>query len=72
MHPNLAKARSSHMKQIATWILYGVGTLAILYLAAYAYAAVTGRALQPGDPIRIFRRPDAPDYSAAGRGGDFA
>ena len=28
------------------------------------YAAFTGRNLQPGDPIHIFRKPDAPDYSA--------
>src|SRR6266404_3174774 len=37
--------------------------LAIAYLALYAYAAFTGRDLQPGDPIHIFRKPDAPDYS---------
>jgi hypothetical protein len=61
------------MKRIAIWVFYGVGALAILYLALYAYAAFTGRGrdLQPGDPIRIFRKPDAPDYSAA-RAGDFA
>ena len=51
------------MKRIATWIFYGIGALAIGYLALYAYAAFTGRDLQPGDPIRIFRKPDAPDYS---------
>lgn len=53
------------MKRIAAWIFYGIGALAILYLALSAYAAFTGRGLQPGDPIHIFRRPDAPDYSAA-------
>jgi hypothetical protein len=53
------------MKRIAVWVFYGVGALAILYLALFAYAAFTGRNLQPGDPIRIFRRPDAPEYSAA-------
>jgi hypothetical protein len=53
------------MKRIAVWVFYGVGALAIGYLALYAYAAVTGRDLQPGDPIHIFRKPDAPDYSAA-------
>jgi hypothetical protein len=37
--------------------------LAIVYLALYAYATFTGRVLQPGDPIHIFRNPDAPDYS---------
>jgi hypothetical protein len=51
------------MKRIAVLAFYAVGALAILYLALYAYAAFTGRALQPGDPIHIFRKPDAPDYS---------
>jgi bacteriorhodopsin len=53
------------MKRFAVWAFYAIGALAILYLALYAYAAFTGRALQPGDPIHIFRKPDAPDYSAA-------
>ena len=53
------------MKRIVVWIFYGIGTLAMLYLALYAYAALTGRDLQPGDPIHIFRKPDAPNYSAA-------
>jgi len=51
------------MKRIAAWALYAVGALAIGYLALYAYAALFGRHLQPGDPIHIFRKPDAPDYS---------
>ncbi len=51
------------MKRIATWAFYAIGALAILYLALYAYAAFTGRTLQPGDPIHIFRKQDAPDYS---------
>ena len=34
-------------------------------IALYFYAAITGRELQPGDPIHIFRKPDAPNYSAA-------
>jgi hypothetical protein len=51
------------MKRLATWAFYGVGALAIVYLALYAYAVFTGRDLQPGDPIRIFRKPDAPSYS---------
>jgi len=59
------------MKRIAVWAFYAIGALAILYLALYAYAAFTGRGRDlPGDPIRIFRKPDAPDYSAA-RAGDF-
>jgi hypothetical protein len=52
------------MKRIAVWAFYGVGALAIGYLALYAYAVFTGRDLQPGDPIHIFRKPDAPSYSA--------
>jgi hypothetical protein len=53
------------MKRIALWACYVIGALAIGYLALYAYAAFTGHELQPGDPIHIFRRPDAPNYSAA-------
>ena len=53
------------MKRIAVWGFYAVGALAILYLALYAYAAFTGGDFQPGDPIHIFRKPDAPSYSAA-------
>jgi hypothetical protein len=51
------------MKRIAVWAFYGVGALAIAYLALYGYAVFTGRDLQPGDPIHIFRKPDAPSYS---------
>ncbi|MGB8399870.1 hypothetical protein [Bradyrhizobium sp.] len=51
------------MKRIAVWAFYGVGALAVAYLALFAYAFFTGRDLQPGDPIRIFRKPDAPSYS---------
>jgi hypothetical protein len=51
------------MKRIATWVLYGVGALSMLYLALYAYSAFTGRGIDPGDPIHIFRKPDAPNYS---------
>ena len=53
------------MKRIALWVGYGIGALAIGYLALYAYVALTGHRLQPGEPIQIFRRPDAPNYSAA-------
>jgi hypothetical protein len=51
------------MKRIWTWIFYGIGVLAIGYLALYAYEAFTGRDLELESPIHIFRRPDAPDYS---------
>ena len=57
------------MKRIALWVGYGIGAVAIGYLALYAYAAFIGRALQPGDPIHIFRKPDAPNYSAATEAG---
>jgi hypothetical protein len=53
------------MKRIAAWVSYGIGMVAIGYLALYTYAALTGHELQPGDPIHIFRKPDAPNYSAA-------
>lgn len=49
--------------RIATWAIYAVGVLAIVYLALYAYVAFTGRDFVPGDPIHIFRKPDAPSYS---------
>ena len=45
------------MKRAATWALYAVGTVAVVYLALYAYVAFTGRPLEPGDPIHIFRKP---------------
>jgi hypothetical protein len=51
------------MKRIAVWVFYGVGAIAIAYLALYAYALFTQPDLTPGDPIRIFRKPDAPNYS---------
>jgi hypothetical protein len=52
------------MKRAATWVFYAVGALAIAYLALYAYVTFTGREFEPGDPIHIFRKPDAPNYSA--------
>ncbi len=51
------------MQRVAVWVIYAVGAVAIGYLALYAYVAFTGRDLQPGDPIHIFRKPDAPSYS---------
>jgi hypothetical protein len=59
------RQRSAAMKRVAAWVFYAVGALAIGYLALYAHALFTGRQLQPGDPIHIFRKPDAPNYSAA-------
>jgi hypothetical protein len=52
------------MKRATQWALAIVGVIAISYLALYVYAALTRRNFQPGDPIHIFRRPDAPNYSA--------
>ena len=51
------------MKRAATWAFCAIGTLAILYLALYVYMTFTGRQFTPGDPIHIFRKPDAPLYS---------
>jgi hypothetical protein len=50
-------------KLIGTWAFYALSTLAILYLALYAYAAYRGRDFTPGNPIHIFRNPEAPSYS---------
>jgi hypothetical protein len=55
--------RNSLMKRYAVWVFYLIGALAIGYLALYAYATFTRGNPQPGDPIHIFRKPDAPDYS---------
>ncbi len=51
------------MKRIGTWAFYAVGTLAVVYLVLYAYAIYRGRDFTPGDPIHIFRKPDAPNFS---------
>jgi hypothetical protein len=39
------------------------GQAAIGNTANAAIGDTLGRDLQPGDPIHIFRKPDAPDYS---------
>ena len=51
------------MKRVGAWLFYLVGVVAVGYLALYAYAMFTGRDITPGDPIHIFRKPDAPSYS---------
>ncbi|MBU6463898.1 MAG: hypothetical protein KGK01_06205 [Bradyrhizobium sp.] len=51
------------MKRLAIWAFYAAGAVAIGYLALYAYVALTGWHLQPGEPIHIFRKPDTPNYS---------
>jgi hypothetical protein len=57
------RRRPDPMKLFAIWVFYTVGVLAIGYLALYAYVAFTARDFKPGDPIYIFRKPDAPNYS---------
>ena len=49
--------RIATLKRIATWAFYAISTLAIVYLALYAYAAYRGSPFTPGDPIHIFRKP---------------
>jgi bacteriorhodopsin len=51
------------MKRLGAFLFYAIGALAMLYLALYFYTALTAPKLTPGEPIRIFRKPDAPDYS---------
>jgi hypothetical protein len=51
------------MKRVAVWALYAVSALAILYVALNIYVAFSGPHLTPGEPIHIFRSPDAPSYS---------
>lgn len=53
----------SRLKRAGTWAIYVVGAIAIGYLALYAYAMFTRPQLVPGEPIQIFRKPDAPKYS---------
>jgi hypothetical protein len=54
------------MKRFAGWVFYAIGALAIVYLALYAYAAFTASDFQPGDPIHIFRKPDATKQAGIG------
>jgi len=51
------------MKRVGIAVFYVIGVLALAYLALYAYAVFRGRDFTPGDPIHIFRNPDAPSYS---------
>jgi hypothetical protein len=52
------------MKRIVVWAAYAIGAISIAYIALYIYAMATAPRLTPGDPIRIFRNPNAPSYSA--------
>ena len=51
------------IKRVGVWLIWIVGALSIGYLALYAYAMVTNKGLEPGDPIKIFKKQDAPSYS---------
>jgi hypothetical protein len=51
------------MKRAAVWLVYLVGAISVAYLALYVYAVWRGNPFQPGDPIKIFRKDDAPSYS---------
>jgi hypothetical protein len=51
------------MKKIFAWLFYIVGALSVAYLLAYVYLALTAPRITPGDPIEIYRDPDAPNYS---------
>ena len=51
------------MKRFGIWVIYIVGALSIGYLALFAYQMWRKPDLTPGDPIKIFRKQDAPSYS---------
>ena len=51
------------MKRLGVWAVYIVGALSIGYLALFAYTMLRKPDLTPGDPIKIFRKQDAPSYS---------
>lgn len=51
------------MKRLAIWLFYIVGALSVAYLLAFIYLALTAPRITPGDPIEIYRDPDAPNYS---------
>ncbi len=53
----------SRLRRIGTWAVYVIGALSIGYLALYPYAMFTRQNLTPSEPIQIFRKPDAPNYS---------
>lgn len=53
----------SRLKRAGSIVIYVVGAIAIGYLALYAYVMFTRPQLVPGEPIQIFRKPDALKYS---------
>jgi len=55
---------SFRMKCLAVWTSCIIGALAIVYAALHLYAMLTAPRITPGDPIEIYRDPDAPKYSA--------
>ena len=50
------------MKRMFVWLFYVVGALSVAYLLAYIDLALTAPRITPGDPIEIYRDPDAPSY----------
>jgi hypothetical protein len=63
LHSLSAEPMKRILTRIGTWAVYVIGTLAIIYLALFAYAVFTRQEFVPGDPIHIFRNPEAPNYS---------
>ncbi len=51
------------MKRVAIWAVYIIGTIAVIYLALYAYRVLTAPRLKLGPPIEIYRDEDAPKFS---------
>jgi len=51
------------MKRLGMWAFYAIGAVAVGYLALYLYAVLTTPEVTPGEPIKIFRKQDAPEYS---------
>ncbi len=51
------------MKRLAMAAFYLIGAIAVGYLALYLYAVLTTPEVTPGEPIKIFRKQDAPEYS---------
>jgi hypothetical protein len=51
------------MKRIGVWLIYIAGALSIGYLVLFAYTMWQRPELTPGEPIKIFRKDNAPSYS---------
>ena len=53
------------MKRAGVIAIYIVGAISIGYLALYAWTMFTRPQIEPGAPIRIFEKDDAPRHSSA-------